>query len=115
MRFLNSSFLSALLAAITIAHCANGISIQARDAELAVREVSSNKAVFEYGGNELMAPHDVELVRRVSWTYNNSRPSIRLTACALGLIASNTDQKLFMTSIVANAGESQPRPGENLR
>lgn len=36
---------------------------------------ASAKAVFEYheDGTALMAPHDVELVRRASWTYNNSK------------------------------------------
>ena len=105
MRFYSNSILPALLTAIAIAHCANGVSIQARDAELAVREVSSNKATFEYEGGELMAPHDVELVRRVSWTYNNSKLQFWSTSPVQRLTC-NIDQKLFMSSIVANAGKA---------
>ena len=41
--------------------------------EVLVRE-PVEKAVFEYKAEdkELMAPHDVELVRRVTWRYNDT-------------------------------------------
>lgn len=63
-----------LTAALSIAGSADGSSIL-RDV---TARVPSDKVTFEYyeGGAALMAPHDVELVRRASWTYKNSKPSL---------------------------------------
>ena len=67
-----SFVLAALLVAVTITHYVGAASIEVRGTELATREVSSSKATFEFVGTDLMAPHDVELVRRVDWTYTKS-------------------------------------------
>ena len=76
---------TALASAIAVA-CTSvaALSIRVNDGnsprDVAVREPIV-KTVFEYNAEnkELMAPHDVELVRRVTWRYNDtskSRPII---------------------------------------
>ncbi|GJE90506.1 hypothetical protein PsYK624_066460 [Phanerochaete sordida] len=73
----------ALTALIVFASVVSALSINVSGRNLDV--VTRNAKVFEYTGSaEVMAPHDVELLRRAGWTYNNN-------------------QKLFSLIIVKNA------------
>lgn len=68
-----------LIALLTIAGTALALSIQVERSKVDVREAKT----FEYdaSGTELMAPHDVELVRHSSWTYKNSERRSFLQYC----------------------------------
>ncbi|GJE90481.1 hypothetical protein PsYK624_066180 [Phanerochaete sordida] len=82
---LTAAFLH-LVFVVTVATRVAAVSIRADVVELAAREVDIVKkdvAVFSYSGNEVMAPHDVELVRRAGWTYNNNQ------ALFLAILAKN--------------------------
>ena len=66
MRFATRFLLFASLVAAA-SHAVSGLSIAARsDVEVITRDV---KVDFS---TDVMPPHDVELVRRAGWTYNNS-------------------------------------------
>ncbi|GJE90505.1 hypothetical protein PsYK624_066450 [Phanerochaete sordida] len=73
---LSARFL-ALAVLIAFASVASSLSIDvsSRDLNVATREVK----VFEYtGSTEVMAPRDVELVRRQGWTYRNNQKLVAL-------------------------------------
>lgn len=81
-RFTRILLLVALLAA---ASETGALSLRSHrpDVELASRGPVSNKVTFDYSGAELMAPHDVELVRRLGrWTYNDTG-ALMPCVCAL--------------------------------
>lgn len=78
------------------------INVSGRDLNVATRDVK----VFEYtGGTEVMAPHDVELLRRIpGWTYRASTfICILLLSHTRVLTSVRTDEKLFALVIVKNA------------
>ena len=71
-----AKFLLFVFALVAIAHTSLALSIQGGSAGLVTRENTvdvPSKAVLDVKAEDkaVMAPHDVELVRRASWTYSN--------------------------------------------
>ena len=68
-------FLLLLTAVAAACNSAVALTVNVRSPGSVVRAVESAKFDFNDAVTDVMAPHDVELVRRVGWTYSDtSRP-----------------------------------------
>ncbi|GJE90495.1 hypothetical protein PsYK624_066330 [Phanerochaete sordida] len=83
MRF-NTGFLL-LASMIAFKSQTLALSIRVDGGDLAARAIVESREVVEFAhvDNDVMAPHDVELVRRVGWTYHNNQKLL------LAIIAKN--------------------------
>lgn len=75
MRFPTGFLLLASMVAFATQVLALSVRVDAVD--VAARKITASSVKrevvsFSHVGSEVMAPHDVELVRRVGWTYRNS-------------------------------------------
>lgn len=105
-------FLTLALAVLAVASFTVALSIRADGrADVAFEEhqpeVSAIDAVvkFDAPGSAVMAPGEVEIVRRAGWTYKNSEPLQQFERVRNSQLFLSADQHLLMAIVVQNGGK----------